>query len=60
MWIRKPCSLPQGSSSIPVGRGGMLLYLGNGSIEWASQVARVAKNLPANAGNIRDAGSIPG
>ena len=25
----------------------------------ASQVARVVKNLPANAGDIRDAGSIP-
>ena len=27
---------------------------------WASQVALVVKNLPANAGNIRDLGSIPG
>ena len=26
---------------------------------WASQVALVAKNLPANVGDIRDAGSIP-
>ena len=26
----------------------------------ASQVALVVKNLPANAGNIRDMGSIPG
>ena len=26
----------------------------------ASPVALVVKNLPANAGNIRDAGSIPG
>ena len=26
---------------------------------WASQVALVVKNLPANAGDIRDAGSIP-
>ena len=26
----------------------------------ASQVALVLKNLPANAGDIRDAGSIPG
>ena len=25
---------------------------------WASQVALVVKNLPANAGDIRDAGSI--
>ena len=27
---------------------------------WASQVALVVKNLPASAGNIRDAGLIPG
>ena len=26
----------------------------------ASQVALVVKNLPANAGDLRDAGSIPG
>ena len=27
--------------------------------EWASQVVLVVKNLPANARNVRDAGSIP-
>ena len=27
-------------------------------IKWASQVALVVKNLPTNAGNIRDTGSI--
>ena len=27
---------------------------------WASQVVRVVKNLPANPGDIRDTGSIPG
>ena len=27
---------------------------------WASQVALVVKNLPANAGDVRDASSIPG
>ena len=27
---------------------------------WASQVTLLVKNLPANAGDIRDAGSIPG
>ena len=27
---------------------------------WASQVALVVKNLPANAGDVRDVGSIPG
>ena len=26
---------------------------------WASQVALVVKNLPANAGDVRDAGLIP-
>ena len=31
------------------------IYLG-----WASQVALVEKNLPANAGDVRDTGSIPG
>ena len=29
-------------------------------LEWASQAALVVKNLPANAGDIRDKGSIPG
>ena len=27
---------------------------------WASQVALVVKNPPANSGDLRDAGSIPG
>ena len=27
---------------------------------WASQVALVVKNPPANAGDVRDLGSIPG
>ena len=27
---------------------------------WASQVELVVKNLPANAGDVRDSGSIPG
>ena len=30
------------------------------AISWASQVALVVKNLPANAGDIKDTGSIPG
>ena len=30
------------------------------SNRWASQVALVVKNLPANAGDVRDASSIPG
>ena len=29
-------------------------------ITWASQVALVVKNPPANAGDIRDEGSVPG
>ena len=29
-------------------------------ILWASQVALAVKNLPANAGDLRDAVSIPG
>ena len=27
---------------------------------WASQVALVGKNTPASAGDVRDAGSVPG
>ena len=30
------------------------------ALYWASQVALVVKNPPANAGDIRDAGLIPG
>ena len=30
------------------------------SFPWVSQVALVVKNPPANAGDLRDAGSIPG
>ena len=29
-------------------------------LSWASQVALVVKNTPANAGDLKDAGSIPG
>ena len=29
-------------------------------VDWASQVALVVKNLPANAGDMRDAGLSPG
>ena len=32
---------------------------GEKSLPWASQVVLVVKNLPANAGDIRDSGSIP-
>ena len=34
--------------------------MGHIHIRWTSQVALIVKNLPANAGDIRDAGSIPG
>ena len=30
------------------------------TMEWASQVVLGVKNLPTNAGNVRDAGSISG
>ena len=29
-------------------------------MHWASQVALVVKNLPVNAGDVRDVGSVPG
>ena len=29
-------------------------------LAWASQVALVVKNLPANAGDVKDSGLIPG
>ena len=32
----------------------------NTNIIWTSHVALVIKNLPADAGDVRDAGSIPG
>ena len=32
----------------------------NFSVDWASQVLLAGENLPAGAGDIRDAGSIPG
>ena len=35
------------------------MYLLHNDIPWASQVALVVKNPPANAGDIRDVGSIP-
>ena len=34
----------------------LILYL----VSWASLVALVVKNPPANAGGVKDAGSIPG
>ena len=35
------------------------IYTGN-IYKWVSQVVLVVKNLPANAGDVRDTGSIPG
>ena len=39
-----------------LGRNFKVIY----TLKWASHVALVVKNLPANAGAIRDAGSVPG
>ena len=36
-----------------------MLYLGGAILAQMSQVVLVVKNLPANAGNLRDTGSIP-
>ena len=36
------------------------IFIGHLPCVRASQVALVVKNLPANAGDVRDAGSIPG
>ena len=38
----------------------LLLFAPRWPFFWASQVALVVKNPPANAGDIRDVGSIPG
>ena len=40
--------------------GGIPEYLGTTLVLGASQVALVVKNLPVNAGDIRDADSVPG
>ena len=37
-----------------------LYYKATSHIEWASQVALVVENPPANAGDVRDAVLIPG
>ena len=37
-----------------------MLYLYSINAKWASQVALVVKNPPANAGDRRDMGSVPG
>ena len=47
------------SSSAPTTLPGLLLLLGFPCNIWA-EVALVVKNLPANAGDIRDSGIIPG
>ena len=43
------------SAFLPAGGKGK----GHSSLSWASQVAPVVKNPPGNAGDVRDAGSIP-
>ena len=37
-----------------------MYYFPAAAITWASQVVLVVKNLPANAGDVRDMGLIPG
>jgi len=39
---------------------GIAAYFQNPSLRWASQVALVIKNSPANAGDARDSSSMPG
>ena len=46
--------------SYPIDLTGDFLMVCIYSYTWASQVALVVKNLPANAGDVRDAGLIPG
>ena len=43
------------SAFLPAGGKGR----GHSSLSWASQMVPVVKNLPANAGDVRNAGSIP-
>ena len=38
----------------------MLVLMPHWCLAWASQVVLVVKNMPANAGDIRDLGGIPG
>jgi len=37
-----------------------MIFSTSGKLSWAYQVALVVKNLSANAGDVRDVGSIPG
>ena len=49
-----PGSIPGSERASAEGIGYPLQY------SWASLVAQTIKNLPANAGDVRDVGSIPG
>ena len=54
--------IPEFSTASKVGTPNSccLMFKGQLYYRWASQVALVLKNLTASAGDIRDAGSIPG
>ena len=54
--------IPEFSTAFKVGTPNdcSLILEGQLYCRWASQVALVVKNLTANAGDIRDEGSIPG
>ena len=48
------------TGSVSLFTAGIPTVWSRGTSLWAFQVVLVAKNLPANAGDVRDAGSIPG
>ena len=48
LWVQVPLGVVSGQESLP-----QINF-------WASQMVLVVKNSPANVGDIRDAGSIPG
>ena len=59
-WTEEPVGL-QSTAPQRVGHDGSnLLCMRTHTHIWASQVVLVVKNLPANARNVKDVGSIPG
>ena len=48
------------TSATPQGEKGNRIWPQTTEVHGASQVVLVVKNLPANAGDIREAGSFPG
>ena len=49
-----------GCFPLPGGDGSVVVLVGERVDGWASQMAIVLKNSPAHAGDVRDAGLIPG